>query len=364
MFTLCNEDGYARTGSLFTAHDVVETPFFMPVATKGAAKHLSPIELKSAGSKALICNSFLLSLSPGVEIIESSGGLHRFMGWQGVIFTDSGGFQMGDTIFSHKTTAEGAYFKSPYDGKFCLVTPETSVKTQESLGSDVMMCLDEMPSYGESAERVSIATRMTHSYARKCLAAKSNSKQLLFGICQGGTFPKLREKSAAFISKLDFDGISIGGLAVGEPREDMLSMLDVCKGILPKDKPHYLMGVGSPSDMLEAIERGIDMFDSAFPTQNARHGTLFTSNGKIKITNTRFKLDSSPVDDDCDCYFCKTFSRSYLYHLFRNNEALGLRLASLHNITFVNHLLELTKTSIKEGNFISFKKTFLQNYSI
>lgn len=351
MFKVTSTQAGARVGRLRTLHGVVETPVFLPVCTKAAAKHLSSMELKAAATQAVISNSFLLSLRPGVETVKALGGLHRFMDWQKTIFTDSGGFQFLNKPFFVRTSEHGGSFRSPFDGKELIVTPEDAIRVQEGLGSDVMMCLDEMPLYHQTRLQVASATRHTHAWARRCLAARSNPKQLLFGIVQGGVFADMRAKSAEFISRLDFDGISIGGLAVGEPRESMEQMLKVALPLLPQDKPRYLMGVGSPQDILKAVSMGVDIFDSAFPTQNARHGTLFTSEGNLKVTNQGYRQDKRPVDGACTCYLCRNLSRAYLHHLFRMKEALGLRLASLHNVTFLNQLLRRIRLSIKQGDF-------------
>lgn len=362
MFRISAVDGSARIAMLSTLHGTIETPFFMPVATKAAAKHLSTMELEQAGSKALICNSFLLSLRPGVQLIKKCGGLHNFMGWDRVIFTDSGGFQFPSEKFFKKSTENSAFFKSPFDGKTHELSPENAISIQEGLGSDVMMCLDEMPLYGLSRQQVLSATLRTHSWARRCLDARRKKKHLLFGICQGGTFPDLRKKSAVFMSSLGFDGISIGGLAVGEPIPRMYKALESCLPFLPEDKPRYLMGVGSPEDLVRCVSMGVDMFDSAFPTQNARHGTLFTSSGKLRITNASCRNNMKPVDNACGCYLCAHFSRAYLHHLFRMNESLGLRLASLHNIFFINTLMAGLKESIRNNILEKYKKNFLKNY--
>ncbi|MFH0978122.1 MAG: tRNA guanosine(34) transglycosylase Tgt [Candidatus Woesearchaeota archaeon] len=362
MFRIVKSDSSARLARLSTLHGVLETPVFLPVATKATAKHLSPHELSALGSKAIICNSFLLSLRPGVKLVKKFGGLHKFMDWHNVIFTDSGGFQILSEPFFKKTTPAGGYFKSPFDGQTSFLSPEKAIGIQESLGSDVMMCLDEMPLFSQTKNQVAASTRMTHSWARKCLAARKNRKHLLFGICQGGIYPDLRKESAKLISSLDFDGISIGGLAVGEPQKKMLDMLKVVEHILPEDKPHYLMGVGSPDDMIKAISLGVDIFDSAFPTQSARHGTLFTFGGKLKITNVKYREDRKSVEKDCDCYLCRSFSRAYLHHLFRINEPFGLRLASMHNIRFINRFIGQVKLAIKDNNLEKYKARFLRSF--
>jgi queuine tRNA-ribosyltransferase len=358
MFRIIHKDGNSRVGKLRTLHGTVETPVFLPVATKATAKHLSPKELTEAGSHAVICNSFLLSLRPGISTITKSGGLHKFMGWENAIFTDSGGFQLLSEPFFQKTNDKGGYIKSPFDGKTHFLSPEMAVEIQQSIGSDVMMCLDEMPLYTQGRLQVASATRRTHGWAKRCLAARTSAKQLLFGIVQGGVYKDLRKKSTQFIASLDFDGISIGGLAVGEPKKKMHEMLKVSLPLLPRHKPRYLMGVGSPPELLESISMGVDIFDSAFPTQNARHGTLFTFHGNMKITNLQYREDAKPVEQGCPCYLCTNFSRAYLHHLFRMNEPLGLRLASLHNIFFLNRLLRETKAAIKESGLKKFKKRF------
>jgi queuine tRNA-ribosyltransferase len=358
MFQVSADEEDARTAVFKTAHGTLETPFFMPVATKAAAKLMSSADFKKLGTTAIISNSFLLSLRPGVDRIRKAGGLHGFMNWNDAIFTDSGGFQFLHEPFFQKSTHQGAYFRSPFDGKTYFLSPEEAIGTQENLGSDVMMCLDEMPLYQQSRQRVAAATRRTHSWARRCLVAKGSKEKLLFGIVQGGVFPDLRKKSAEFISNLDFDGISIGGLAVGESRKELLAMLDISLPVVPKNKPRYLMGVGSPKDVVECVSKGVDIFDSAFPTRNARHGTLYTFDGELRISNKRYRNDMHPVEAACDCELCTRHTRSYLHHLFRMNEAIGMRLASLHNIRFMNRLMDRMRTAIRESSFQEFRKSF------
>ena len=351
----------ARVGLLSTDHGKIETPFFMPVATKGAVKYVDNVELENTGTKAIISNSLVLYFRPGLDVIRKAKGLHKFINWNNVIFTDSGGFQSGNDFFLEKTSDKGAYFKSPFDGTKHLITPEKAVEIQALLGSDVAMCLDDMPGYNLSFQAVRSKTLRTHSWARRCInkfnsAEKTNKKQMVFGIAQGGHFSDLRRKSIEFISKLGFDGIALGGLAIGEPREMLYKTLRQSSEFLPEEKPHYLMGVGNPVDLMVAIENGVDCFDSTYPTQNARHLTLFTSEGRLMIKNKRYENDFGRIDKNCDCYVCRNFSRAYLHHLMKRNEPTGLKLASFHNIYFMQKLMEQARDAIKQNKFSEFSE--------
>jgi queuine tRNA-ribosyltransferase len=361
MFRLLKKSCKARAGELHAAHGIIKTPFFMPVATKGAVKFLDFEELKEIGGTCIISNSLLLSQRPGTELIKKAGGLHKFYNWDKGIFTDSGGFQSGDEFFLQKTTDEGAYFKSPYDGKTELITPERAMEIQLALGSDFAMCLDDMPKADDDKQTVKSKTLRTHSWAKRCKEYhdKHKNDQLLFGIAQGGTDKELREKSAKFISTLNFDGYALGGLAIGEPTKDMLETIRHAAPLLPEDKPRYVMGVGSPADILECIGYGIDCFDSTFPTMNARHNTLFTWQGKLRIDRVEFRDDLTPIDPTCQCRTCKEYSRAYIHHVLRVDEAVGKKLATIHNLAFMMRLLQESRNAIEQGRWDGFKDDIL-----
>src|SRR3989344_1772257 len=358
MFKLMSEDSGARIGKLKTRHGVVETPFFMPIATKGTAKQVSCEELEQLGSEAIISNAFILYLKPGLDVIKKFGGLHKFMKWDKVIFTDSGGFQILSKSFLHKHNDNGVYFKNPFDGSKRFLSPADIIKVEEEIGSDVAMALDFVPHYGNTKEYISECTRITHLWAKKCVEAHKDKKQLLFGICQGGTFKDLREKSAKYINSLDFDGVALGGLGIGEGRELMFKTVKFSTKHIDKGKTRYLMGVGSPEDILEAIGVGVDCFDSRFPTMNARHGGIFTSKGKINIEKAEYRLDESPLDEGCRCYTCKKFSRAYIHHLYRTYEPIRDRYGNIHNLFFIQNLVKACRKAIKNGEFSAFKKEF------
>jgi len=360
----------ARVGVLKTKSGKIETPFFMPVATKTAAKHISSEDLHSMNAKAIISNAFVLSLRPGADLIKEMGGIGEFMSYSGITFTDSGGFQMYSPSLYLGSKEEGVMFRDPYVGEKKFVTPEENMKTQLKLGSDVAMCLDSMPLIEESKKSIAEAVRKTTNWAKRCKEQhdklqsniSDNKRQLLFGICQGGIHGDLREISARQIGEIDFDGYAIGGLALGEPKEAEYKMIDVAKSILPENKPVYLMGVGEPIELLEAVSRGVDIFDSRFPTKNARRGTLFTSKGRISIRNAAFKKDNGPIDKECDCFVCKTYTCAYLRHLLMHEEGVGMRLASYHNLYFLQNLMEESRSAIKKGNFKGFVQNFKKKY--
>lgn len=350
----------ARAGKLKTNHGIIDTPAFMPVATKATVKTLAPEELYEMGTQALISNAFHLFLTPGMEVIRKSGGLHSFMNWQRAIFTDSGGFQMIRKDFQFKITDEGITYKNPRDGKKYSYTPQTCVNCQKMLGSDVAMVLDECPPYGSEYSAVEASVKRTIKWAGISRDTEHHDGQLIFAILQGGTFAELREKCAKEIVGLDFDGYGIGGLSIGEPKEMMNEVLRHSVPLVPQDKPRYLMGVGSPVELLGAIESGIDIFDSAFPTRNARHQTLMTSEGNIDIARSKFALDFGPIDGECDCYTCKNYTRAYIHHLFRESELLALRLASIHNLYFIQNLVKNAREAVMEDSYIEFKKSLNQ----
>ncbi len=364
MFKLTAEDSGGRIGKIKTRHGTVKTPFFMPIATKGTAKQVSQEELKELGSEAIIANAFVLYLKPGLDVIRKFKGIHKFMKWDKTIFTDSGGFQILSKTFLHKYTDEGVYFKNPFDGSKKFFRPEDIIKVEEEIGADVAMALDFVPHYGNTKEYISECTRITHLWAERCLRAHEDKKQLLFGICQGGTFKDLREKSAKFINNLDFDGVALGGLGIGEGRELMFKTVKNSSRFIDKDKPRYLMGVGSPEDVLDAVSAGIDCFDSRFPTMNARHGGIFTNKGKINIERAEFKLDESPLDEGCKCYTCKRFTKAYVHHLYRTYEPIRDRYGNIHNLFFIQNLVKNCRKAIKNNEFNDFKKEFLKNYKV
>ena len=361
MFKLTSQEKNARAGVLQTAHGSVATPFFMPIATKGTAKQLSPTELEETGAQALIANAFILSLRPGLDTLAKHGGLHTFMQWNKSIFTDSGGFQILSKSFLHKANDKGVHFKNPYTGERHFYTPEDIIAVQEQVGADVLMTLDFVPHYNTALDYIAACTKKTHDWAARCKKAHT-TKQLLFGICQGGTSPDLRKESASFINSLDFDGIALGGLCIGEGRDLMFDMIKISTQEISTEKPRYLMGVGSPEDLLEAINLGIDCFDSRFPTMNARHGGLFTAKGKIDIEKSIYKHDETPLHENCDCFVCKHFSKAFLHHLYKTYEPIRDRYGNIHNLHFIHNLLKETRKAIKNNEFHTFKKEFYETY--
>ena len=360
MFKIESQNSKARVGVLKTAHGEIQTPFFMPVATKATVKTLSPQELRECGVKAIISNSLHLFLRPGLDVLEAHGGLHEFMGFDGIIFTDSGGFQMIREGFFIGVKEKGIVFKSPYDGKRYLFTPEFSKEVQMRIGSDVAMMLDFCSEYPADYETAKKATILTSAWAKKF--PLGDDKQLSFGIVQGGTYEDLRKKSAQDLASIDFDGYGIGGLSIGEPKGVMHKMVDIVNSILPEGKPRYLMGVGSPMDILKSVMQGVDIFDSVYPTRNGRHGTALTWEGRLNLKKGEYKNDFRPLDRECSCYTCKNFSRAYLYHLIKEREILGMRLLSLHNICFLQDFMKRVMEEIKEGSIERFKKEMEKYY--
>ncbi len=366
MFEIEASEGNAKAGILTTAHGKVETPFFMPVATKGAVKQISSHDLKQLKIDAVISNSFIMYLKPGLELLEKVGGIHKFMSYDKTIFTDSGGFQMLSQRFLKKIDDKGVTFNSPFDGKDYFLTPEDVMDIEDKIGSDVSMVLDHVNKYGDSYETFKDTLLRTMRWAERCKTyhdKNCSGKQLLFGIVQGGLFRDLKEFSINHANSLDFDGIAIGGLAFGEPREEMFDILDHSMRFIDRKKPIYLMGVGEPTDILESVARGVDCFDSRFPTMNARHGTLMTSKGRILIKNKEFRNDEGPIDEECGCFVCKNYSKSYIHHMLRFNEAVGLRLASYHTLYFTRNLMKEIRTAITEGRFEKFRNDFKKRYN-
>ena len=367
-FQLHHTDGAARAGELETPHGKALTPFFMPVATQATVKGLTAEEVRDVGAQVVLSNAYHLYLRPGVETVVKLGGLHKFMGWDGPILTDSGGFQAFSMGPLREVSDVGIRFRSHIDGSEHNFTPELATANQEGLAPDIAMCFDQCIAYGASEKQVRQAMERTHRWAQSCFdahqlsATGAASGQVLFGIVQGGTFPEMRDESARAISAIPFHGYAVGGLAVGENKEDMYRFTGQVTDVLPEDKPRYLMGVGSPEDLVEGVARGIDMFDCALPTRVARNGSLFTPEGRVDITKARYAEQQGPLDETCDCYTCRNYSAAYLRHLFRAKELLGLRLASIHNLRFVLALMERIRASILEKRFDAFRRDFLDRY--
>lgn len=369
-FQVLKKEGNARRGVLTLNHGTIQTPIFMPVGTYGTVKSLAPYELEEAGAQIILGNTFHLWLRPGLDVIRRFGGLHDFMDWHHPILTDSGGFQVFSLGEIRKITEEGVKFASPITGEKLFLSPEISMQIQRVLNSDIVMQLDECTPYeieGRPAthEEAAKSMRMSLRWARRSKEEfeRLGNPNALFGIVQGGMFEDLRDESLAGLNGLDFDGIAVGGLSVGEPKEMMMRVMDHIVPRLPEEKPHYLMGVGTPEDLVEGVSRGIDMFDCVMPTRNARNGWLFTRYGNLKIRNARYAEDTRPVDASCGCYCCRHFSRAYLHHLQKVNEILGARLNSIHNLHYYLHLMADIRKSLEEGTFAEFKKRFYEERS-
>ena len=331
----------------------------MPVGTRATVKTLSPAELHDMGVQIILGNTYHLYLRPGHELIKKAGGLHKFMSWNKPILTDSGGFQVMSLEGLRKITPEGVRFQSHIDGSYHMFTPEKVIEIQNDIGADIIMSFDECPPYPATKKYVAESLKVTLDWAKRGKELhKDTKKQALFGIVQGGIYEDLREESAKKLIEMDFPGYSIGGLAVGESKDDLLRITSFLNNIIPKNKPRYLMGVGTPNDLLENIENGIDMFDCVMPTRNARKGTIFTRNGKLIIKSARYRQDFSPIDEECDCYACRNFSRAYIRHLFSVDELLGMRLATIHSLHFYMELISKARESILENRFNQFKKEF------
>ena len=354
--------GLARVGILSTAHGRVETPFFMPVATKGAVKNIIFPDLEKMGFDAIISNAFINYLKPGLDIIINAGGLHKFVGWDKTIFTDSGGFQLILDHFSPKITNKGVFLKNPFNKSRELISPEKSIIIQKLLGSDVAMVLDHQPLFGKSRFDYLDSTIRTIEWAQRCKLEfdkeedKINKKQLLFGIAQGGNNIDLRQKCAVALNKIGFDSVALGGFGIGEAQNDMYKIISSVKKVLPENNCTYVMGIGSPLEILGAVSMGADCFDSAYPTRMARHGKIFNSNGPIEISKAVYKNSFVPLDAECDCFVCKNYSRAYLHHLFKTYEQNAHILLSYHNIYFIQNLMKNIRVSIKEGEFGRFSK--------
>ncbi len=361
-FVIENTDNKARAGYIITNHGVFKTPAFMPVGTQASVKSMSPMALEDIGVEIILSNTYHLYLRPGIEILHHAGGLHRFMNWNRPILTDSGGYQVFSLSDLRKIEEEGVQFRSHLDGSLHTFKPENVIDIQRYIGSDIMMVLDECAPFPCERDYAIKSNELTLRWAERCKQRFETSVELyeysqaLFGIVQGSVYPDIRQHAARVLKEMDFSGYAIGGLAVGEPTEQMYQMIDVCNEILPFDKPRYLMGVGTPKNLLEAIERGVDMFDCVLPTRNGRNAQLFTKKGIINITNARYKEDFSPIDDSCDCYTCKNFSRSYIRHLFMVKEILGLQLATYHNLYYYLWLMRNARRAIQDGKFTSWKQ--------
>ncbi len=353
----------ARTGTIETNHGVIKTPVFMPVGTRATVKAMNNEELKSIVSQIILSNTYHLYLKPGQEIIRKADGLHKFMNWDKPILTDSGGFQVFSLSKTRKITEEGVQFRSHIDGSKHFISPEKSMEIQNDLGSDIMMAFDECVPYPASYEYTEDSMKRTLRWLKRCKDYHKNTdKQNLFGIIQGGMYKDLREYSAKNTIDFDLPGYAVGGLSVGEPRDMMIDLLDFTTDFMPENKPRYLMGVGTPDYLFEAVEHGIDMCDCVLPTRIARNGTALTSKGKLVVKNAKYKDDFSPLDENCDCYACKNHTRAYIRHLLNVDEILGARLLSIHNLRFLINLMENIRKSIEEDRYLEFKDEFYRNY--
>lgn len=363
FFELVKRDKRARLGKITTSHGQIETPVFMPVGTRGSVKGVSQINLKDIGIKMILGNTYHLYLRPGDELIRDMGGIHKFINWDGSILTDSGGFQVMSLSKLRQIKDDGVIFRSHIDGSSHFFTPKRVIKIQENIGADIIMSFDECPCSSMSKSYIQKATERTLKWAEEGKKYQKNcTSQALFGIVQGGVYEDIRIFCAQELIKIGFEGYSIGGLAVGENKEDMFRIVKMLDRILPKKKPRYLMGVGSPQDLLQGIALGVDMFDCVLPTRNARRGTIFSSSGKLIVKSAKYKTDNSPLDYRCSCYTCKNYSRAYIRHLFCVNELLGMHLATIHNLHFYHKILEGAKVAIKENHFEYYHKKILLRF--
>ncbi len=362
QFRVTKTDGAARRGEIVTAHGTIQTPVFMPVGTLGSVKSLTTEELKQLGPEIILNNTYHLMLRPGVDLLERMGGVHAFESWDRAILSDSGGFQVFSLSSIRKVREEGVEFRSHIDGSAHFLSPERSIEIQQRMGVDIAMAFDECTPYGWSHEQVEKSMAMTHRWAKRSLDARNAGtgiRSALFGIVQGGIYRDLRRQSVEAISALDFDGIAIGGIAVGEPKEEMLETMRCTAPLLPADKPRYLMGVGTPEDLLDGVEAGLDMFDCVMPTRNARNGSLFTSQGKVAIKNARYVADPSPLDPNCSCLTCRTVSRAYLRHLYVTGEIAAMVYNTIHNVSFYLDLMRGIRQSIASNNLGSYRRSIL-----
>lgn len=358
LFQVLKQVGQARRGQLRFERGVVETPAFMPVGTLGTVKAMTTHEIKALGAQILLGNTFHLMLRPGPKVIAEHGGLHRFMNWAGPILTDSGGYQVFSLGDCRDIAEDGVTFRSPIDGSTIYLTPEKAIEMQHILGSDIIMVFDECTPYPATHEQAQLSMELSMRWALRCKEAHGDQKGALFGIVQGGIYPDLRSISIKELVKIGFDGYAIGGLSVGEPKAEMIHTLDYLMPEMPTDKPRYLMGVGKPEDIVEAVLRGVDMFDCVMPTRNARNGHLFTTTGIVRIRNSEYRHDLGPLDPHCDCYTCKNYTRAYLHHLYRTKEILSARLNSLHNLYYYQRLMQHLRDAIEQGTLTDFVERF------
>jgi queuine tRNA-ribosyltransferase len=360
LATRQNQHGVARRGRLTLAHGVIETPVFMPVGTYGTVKAMSPLELTEIGAQIVLGNTFHLWLRPGIDVIAKHDGLHRFMAWNKPILTDSGGFQVWSLGDLRKITEAGVTFQSPVNGDKCFLSPEVSMQIQRTLNSDIVMIFDECTAYPATHDAAASSMRLSLRWAQRCRSEfdRLENPNALFGIVQGGMYEDLRDESLAALADMNFHGYAIGGLSVGEPKEDMLRILEHTAPKLPVNKPRYVMGIGTPEDLVDAVSRGMDMFDCVMPTRNARNGWLFTRFGDIKIRNAKHRDDTNPLDDTCACYTCKTATRAYLHHLQRTNEILGARFNTIHNLFYYQQLMRDMREALENDTFDAFLTKF------
>ncbi|MDO9317887.1 MAG: tRNA guanosine(34) transglycosylase Tgt [Gammaproteobacteria bacterium] len=358
QFELKATDGLARRGTLKFPRGEVQTPAFMPVGTYGTVKGVTPQQVTDSGAEILLGNTFHLMLRPGTDIVRKHGGLHQFIGWDKPILTDSGGFQVFSLGDMRKITEEGVKFRSPVDGAQVFLGPESAIKVQQELGSDIIMIFDECTPYPVSEEDAETSMNLSLRWALRCKEAHGDHPSALFGIVQGGMYPALREQSLKALTAMDFDGYAIGGLSVGEPKEEMIKVLDLIAHQMPAHKPRYLMGVGTPDDIIQSVLRGVDMFDCVMPTRNARNAHLFTSKGLVRLRNARYKDDTRPLDAECDCYTCRNFSVAYLHHLDKCKEMLGAQLNTIHNLRFYQKLMQGLRQAIEQGRLGAFVAAF------
>jgi len=358
QFNVTHTDGAARRGEIVTRHGAIQTPVFMPVGTRASVKALTTDQLQRLGPEIILNNTYHLMLRPGVDLVEKLGGVHQFMGWDRAVLTDSGGFQLFSLASIRKIREEGVEFRSHIDGAPYFLTPESSVQIQTRMGVDIAMAFDECPAYGLSHAEVEKSMLLTHRWAKRSLAARTGASAL-FGIVQGGIHKDLRKQSVEEIAGMDFDGVAIGGVSVGEPKHEMFEVVDFTAPLLPKDRPRYLMGVGTPEDLVNGVAAGIDMFDCVMPTRNARNGTLFTSQGKVLIKNARFADDEGPLDPNCSCVTCTTVPRAYLRHLYVNGEIAASVYNTIHNIAFYLDLMKAIRQAIASNSFGLFREAFL-----
>lgn len=362
-FSLIKKDGKtsARRGTLTTPHGTIQTPIFMPVGTHAAMKAMTPEQVKETRAQIILCNTYHLHLRPGEGLVEKAGGLHKFMGWDGPILTDSGGFQVF-SLPKKRITEDGVYFRHEITGEEIFLDPAKAIAVQEALGADIIMAFDECIPYPCEKSYAAQSTRKTLRWAEQCKKAQTRKDQALFAIVQGSVYEDLRAMCADELVKMDFPGYAIGGVSVGEGLELLKKVVDFTAPHLPQDKPRYLMGVGLPEDILESVERGMDMFDCVIPTRYARSATLFTNRGRIRLTSRNFRRDFYPIDPNCSCYTCRNFTRAYLHHLFVSNEVLSAILASIHNVHFYLEMMEKVRKAIEEDRFAEFKRSFLESY--